>query len=229
MQGKSGRSVKKLAAGPKYISPLQLSLEGFETPFERNLNRENRWVKLAGAIPWDKIVPYYNRVFSSNEGRPPISGRVIIGAMIIKHIENLTDRDTIQHITENMYMQYFLGYSSFTDEAPFTAPLFVAIRKRMTLELTNRISDLIATHAIAQQDQQDQEDQEDQEREEPFNNEPNKELPSSTSTSEGQSTGTTDKIVPTEPATKGKLLMDATVAPQHITFPTDLKLLHAAR
>lgn len=28
---------------------------------------------------------------------------------------------------------------------------------------------------------------------------------------------------------KGKLLMDATVAPQHITFPTDLKLLNAAR
>lgn len=27
---------------------------------------------------------------------------------------------------------------------------------------------------------------------------------------------------------KGKLLMDATVAPQNITFPTDLKLLNAA-
>jgi hypothetical protein len=67
----------KLAIGPEYISPLQLSLVGFELPLERNLNRQNCWVKLAGAIPWDKIVPYYNRVFSSNEGRPPISGRVI--------------------------------------------------------------------------------------------------------------------------------------------------------
>ena len=28
---------------------------------------------------------------------------------------------------------------------------------------------------------------------------------------------------------KGKVLMDATVAPQNITFPTDLKLLNAAR
>ena len=27
----------------------------------------------------------------------------------------------------------------------------------------------------------------------------------------------------------GKLLMDATVAPQNITYPTDLKLLNAAR
>jgi IS5 family transposase len=222
MQGKSGRSVKKLAAGPKYISPLQLSLEGFETPFERNLNRENRWVKLAGAIPWDKIVPYYNRVFSSNEGRPPISGRVIIGAMIIKHIENLTDRDTIQHITENIYMQYFLGYSSFTDEAPFTAPLFVAIRKRMTLELTNKISDLIAMYGIQQGEEQA-----------PIVSKDDSDSDSSSSTfileNAGASEHTTDTAVNSEPAPKGKLLMDATVAPQHITFPTDLKLLNAAR
>ena len=58
--------------------------------------------------------------------------------MIIKQIEGLTDRTTIQHIEENMFMQYFLGYSSCTNEAPFTAPLFLAIRKRMSLELTSK-------------------------------------------------------------------------------------------
>jgi hypothetical protein len=44
--------------------------------------------------------------------------------MIIKHIEWLTDSATIQHIEENMFMQYCPGYSSFTNEAPFTAPIF---------------------------------------------------------------------------------------------------------
>jgi IS5 family transposase len=47
MQGKSSKGGKKLAASPKYMSPSQLSLEGFETPFERNLNKNNRWVRLA--------------------------------------------------------------------------------------------------------------------------------------------------------------------------------------
>ena len=31
------------------------------------------------------------------------------------------------------------------------------------------------------------------------------------------------------PANKGKLITDATVAPQNITYPTDLKLFNAAR
>jgi IS5 family transposase len=223
MQGKSNKSPKKLAAKPSYISPNQLTLAGFETPFVNQLNKDNRWVKMSQAIPWDKIVPYYDQLFSSSEGRAPISGRIIIGAMIIKHIEGFTDRAAIQHIQENMFMQYFLGYSSFTNEAPFTAPLFVAIRKRMSLELTTKISDVIALHCIMEPEG----------------------LPDKVTDppTDVRATETEDMvsrplcvskpssaiIPPTDLPHKGKLIMDATVAPQHITFPTDLKLLNAAR
>lgn len=41
------RPNKKPAPAPKYISPARLPSEGFETPFERSLNPENRWVLLA--------------------------------------------------------------------------------------------------------------------------------------------------------------------------------------
>ena len=219
MQGKSNRSPKKLAAKPAYVSPNQLTLMGFETPFVNQLCKDNRWVKMAQAIPWDKIVPYYDQLFSSSEGRAPISGRVIIGAMIIKHIEDLTDRATILHIQENMFMQYFLGYSSFTNEAPFTAPLFVAIRKRLSLELTTKISEVIALHCM-----------EDRDPEEPSDKDPN---PSqSTSGTEEQEVAAPAEPVPvaaTTPPPQGKMIIDATVAPQNITFPTDLKLLCAAR
>lgn len=219
MQGKSHKSRRKLAAKPVYVSPNQLTLAGFETPFVNQLNKDNRWVKMAQAIPWDKIVPYYDQLFTSSEGRAPISGRVIIGAMIIKHIEDLTDRATILHIQENMFMQYFLGYSSFTNEAPFTAPLFVAIRKRMSLELTTKISEVIALHCMK-----------DQEPEEPSDPPP----PACTSMSDteeqkvAEPTETTPVVAADLPP-QGKLIIDATVAPQHITYPTDLKLLCAAR
>ena len=220
MQGKSHKSPKKLAAKPAYVSPNQLTLIGFETPFVNQLNKDNRWVKMAQAIPWDKIVPYYDQLFTSSEGRAPISGRVSIGAMIIKHIEDLTDRATILHIQENMFMQYFLGYSSFTNEAPFTAPLFVAIRKRMSLELTTKISEVIALHCM-----------DDEEPEEPLDKDPDP--PQSTSVPEGEEAVVaapvgTEPVFATPPP-QGKLIIDATVAPQDITFPTDLKLLCAAR
>lgn len=216
MQGKPDKVPKKLAAKPSYISPNQLTLAGFETPFVNQLNKDNRWVKMAQAIPWDKIVPFYDQLFSSSEGRAPISGRIIIGAMMIKHIEDLTDRATILHIQENMFMQYFLGYSSFTNEAPFTSPLFVAIRKRMSLELTAKISEVIALHCIREQ-------------EDPADNDtdPSQGIALS-ATSDPAATGII-VVNATEPRHKGRLLMDATVAPQHITFPTDLKLLSAAR
>jgi len=47
--------------------------------------------------------------------------------LIIKHICDLSDRETIQQIQENMYMQYFIGYSGFSDEEPFDPSLFVGI------------------------------------------------------------------------------------------------------
>ena len=84
----------------------------------------------------------------STTGRPPISARVVIGSLIIKHMCNLDDRETVAQITENMYMQYFLGYSSFTTEAPFDASLFVEFRNRMGMEQINAMNDKI--HALAQ-------------------------------------------------------------------------------
>jgi len=121
------KTIKKGASTPKYVSPNQLTLCGFETPFAQALTTENRWVKLSEQIPWDKIVGKYDLQFKSAEGRPPISGRVVIGAVIIKHLLNLTDRETVMQIQENMFLQYFLGYSSFTNEAPFSPSLFVLI------------------------------------------------------------------------------------------------------
>ena len=148
MQGDRSNSIKKRASTPNYVSPNQLTLCGFETPFEQQLTTQNRWVKMGKSIPWDKIVPHYDKLFSSKEGRPPISGRVILGAMIIKHIEKLSDRATILHIQENMFMQYFLGYTSFTNEEPFSDTLFVEIRKRLSLELLSKINDVIALHSL---------------------------------------------------------------------------------
>jgi hypothetical protein len=152
MQGKtSGRPVKRtkrLAATPEYVSPGQLTLPGFETPFEQKLDPGNRWVQLAAAIPWDKIVGKYDKIFKSKEGRRPISGRIILGSVIIKHLGNLSDREVVAQIQENMYLQYFLGYSSFTTEAPFSPSLFVEIRERLSMDLLGEINEAIVLDII---------------------------------------------------------------------------------
>ena len=135
---------KKRAPVPEYVSPNQLTLEGFETPFERKLNPNNRWVVLAHLIPWDEICGLYLKLVPAGKtGRPALSPRLILGSLIIKHMCNLDDRETVDLISENIYMQYFLGYTSFTDEKPFDASLFVDFRKRLGVANVNAINERI--------------------------------------------------------------------------------------
>ena len=108
---------KTCAPSPKYVSQNQLVMEGFETPFEKTLKSDNRWVTLAHLIPWDEICNLYlKHVGISDTGRPPLNPRIVIGSLIIKHLCNLDDREAVDQMSENIYMQYFLGYSSFTNE-----------------------------------------------------------------------------------------------------------------
>ena len=191
---------------------------------------------MAHSIPWDRLVKYYDDLFPSKEGRPAISGRVILGAVIIKHLSDLSDRETIAQIQENMFLQYFLGYSSFTNEEPFSDTLFVEIRKRLSIDLLGKINEAIALYCIEMQEARlkDQQEARNKKQDTPpiQNNDPDGNnvilAPEIKVALVEENMEQKEEPLP-QKQNKGKLLMDATVAPQNITFPTDLKLLNAAR
>ena len=228
MQGFMTKSSKKRASTPNFVSPSQLVLEGFETPFSKQLNANNRWVKLAHQIPWDQICNIYTKkVGLSHTGRPPISPRIVIGSLIIKHICNLDDRETVAQISENMYMQYFLGYSSFTAEPPFDASLFVEFRNRMGLEQINAINEKVVAMANALAAAKEEKKAAAQKKEEKDDDSADQEPASSEEQqSEGESAG--QELAPM-PENNGRVLLDATCCPQDIAYPTDLNLLSEAR
>jgi hypothetical protein len=186
-------------------------LTGFETPFSRSLRSDNRWVVMAHKIPWDTLVSVYKtQLGNSKTGADGINPRVAIGSMIIKHICNLSDRETVQQIQENMYMQYFIGYSSFSDEEPFDASLFVEFRKRLGIEQINAINDKILGLSAEKANGDDCD-----------NNNDNQQSCGSDKVIEQKSTE--------DISHKGKLIADATACPQDIAYPTDLNLLNDAR
>ncbi len=214
---------KRRASAPDYVSPNQLTLEGFETPFEQALNPKNRWVTLANLIPWDEICNLYlKHVGVSNTGRPPINPRIVIGSVIIKHLCNIDDRETVDQISENVYMQYFLGYSSFTNQAPFDASLFVEFRKRLGFEQLNAINERIISLRANLATQQINTHEANAE---------GSDAPKTGSAPDNHSQSAQDEKQHTDAPTinKGRLLMDATACPQDIAFPTDLNLLSDAR
>ena len=52
-----------------------------------NLSKDNRWVKLADALDWDYIeVEYNKRLRNQKVGARNKPARMVVGALIIKHI-----------------------------------------------------------------------------------------------------------------------------------------------
>ncbi|WP_255327718.1 transposase, partial [Prevotella sp. S7-1-8] len=51
---------------------------------------------------------------NSHNGAGNKPARMVVGALIVKHVEKLSDEKTIQAIQENPYMQYLLGLEKFT-------------------------------------------------------------------------------------------------------------------
>ena len=128
----------------RYTPENQLSIEEFKTPFQNSLSTDNRWVKLSKLVPWDTFAAKYILMMNSGFGRPGTSPRVVLGALIIKHKENLSDQGVIEAIQENVYMQYFLGLPEFSTTPVFDSSLFVAIRQRVGADVFDALNvDLI--------------------------------------------------------------------------------------
>ena len=201
-----------------YKNSKQQILLGFESPFETQLNNENRWVKLSEVVPWDRLAEGYHLSLCAKGGRPAKDARLVIGAVIIKHKLSLSDRETVQQIQENPYLQYFVGLPEYQNKEPFTASLFVAIRKRMGDDVFERFNQAIIDSldhkkkagSVASSDKSNDDDP--------------------TQGKELQSTIEGDNESSSSPKThQGKLILDATVVEQAIRFPTDINLLNEGR
>lgn len=79
----------------------ELTPGNFELPFEGKLSPNNRWVIMAELVPWDEFEEEYAKNFSEEKGAPAKSFRMALGALIIKEKLGISDRETIEQISEN--------------------------------------------------------------------------------------------------------------------------------
>lgn len=114
-----------------YTSQYQTKIEEFSSINHINLNPSNRWIILAGFLPWDELVAIYKKRFSATMGAGSIDPRHVIGAFIVKHKLGLTDQETLLTISENPYMQFFLGLDHYQPDLLFSPTLFVEMRKKL--------------------------------------------------------------------------------------------------
>lgn len=184
----------------------------FFLPFGGRLNPDNRWVVLASLIPWSRVEDaYMTKLGDTTQGSKSYPVRLALGALLIKERMGLSDQETVEQITENPYLQYFIGLASFQDKAPFNPSSMTHFRKRLGASVINQVNEWIV-------EAQTRDTKDDDSNDPPKGSDGNKDKAASgePSTQEGHSN-------------QGKLMMDATCAPADIAYPTDLRLLNQAR
>ena len=182
----------------------------FQTPahfqFQKaKLDPNNRWILMAELIPWDLIEEKYKTKFSTRSGRLAKPVRMALGSHLIREKLGLSDRETVEMIKENPYMQFFIGLEGFEQQAPFDPSLMTWFRKRLTAEMIGEVNEYVIGKAT-------------------------KSAKSPPKGGSGTGTTTPDANACEEKtANKGTLIADATCIPSDIRYPTDVSLLSEAR
>lgn len=183
----------------KPIEKIQHSFLDFNQPMGLHMNPNNRWIKMADCIPWDEFEIKYAELFPSDTGNVAKPLRMALGALIIQTKFQYADRELVEQITENPYLQYFIGLPGYQEDAPFDASTLVLFRKRISAEMLMEANEYLLAH-----------------KDDDKNN-PNP-------PSAGGSGDDTSKE-----ENKGTLTLDATCAPANIRYPQDISLLNEAR
>ena len=165
-----------------------------------HMNPKNRWIRLADQIPWNVFEEKYAQLFPSNTGNVAKPLRMALGSLIIQKKLQFSDRELVEQITENPYLQYFIGLPGYQETSPFDASTLTLFRKRLTQEIIMEVNEYILDH--------------DDENTPPTSGS-GKEEPSRSSQE--------------EPENQGTLIVDAPCAPANIRSPQDVSLLNEAR
>lgn len=90
----------------------------FRVELEDLLNLEHPLVRLAQKIPWEQFDEAFDSLYCTDNGRPAIATRLMVGLHYLKHTYNLSDDSTVARWTENPYWQYFCGMKYFEYNVP---------------------------------------------------------------------------------------------------------------
>ena len=223
----------------KATDKSQPSFLDFNQPLGMHMSPNNRWVRLAELIPWDEYEKKYAARFKSSLGNVAKPCRMALGALIIQKRLNFSDRELVEEITENPYLQYFIGLPGYQEKPPFDASTLVYFRKRLNIDMEKFMNDKFLERQKAKRDDarrkkaqraknDDHNDHSKGGSGTGENTKPETEVAQPAS-SESDAADSQKVETDTEQPNEGTLIIDATCAPSNIRFPQDFSLLNEAR
>ena len=86
--------------------------------------------KLADAIPWEQFEDAFSEYYSE-VGRPAKPIRLMVGLLLLKQLEDLSDEVVVARWVRDPYFQYFCGMTEFQWELPCNPTDLVHFRNRI--------------------------------------------------------------------------------------------------
>ncbi|MCB1080681.1 MAG: IS5 family transposase [Chlamydiia bacterium] len=121
---------------PKHQPNNQQEL--FRQRLDNIINMKHELVLLSHGIDWGRLDTHFGQFFSEN-GRPGIPSRMMIGLHILKHTFALSDEEVCASWVENPYFQYFCGETFFQHDVPIERSSMTHWRKRVGDEALNML------------------------------------------------------------------------------------------
>ncbi len=102
----------------------------FRARLDQIINMKHELVQLASKVDWDWIDGEIAPLYSEN-GRPGIATRFMIGLLLLKHIYGLFDEGVCERWVHDPYFQYFTGEEFFQHAFPHERSDLSHWRKRL--------------------------------------------------------------------------------------------------
>lgn len=109
---------------------LQDSYHLFQQDLEHLLDQRQPLYKLSNHIDWQSLEKSFESCYKQG-GRPALPTRLMVGLLLLKQLENLSDERVCQAWQRDPYMQYFCGEEYFQWNLPCEPSELVHFRKRI--------------------------------------------------------------------------------------------------
>ncbi len=111
----------------------------FGTDLLMQLDPGDPLLKLASAIPWQEFEESFSIHYTAATGAPSKPIRLMVGLLVLKQLENLSDEAVVLQWKRNPYYQAFCGMKEFQRKLPCHSTELVHFRKRIGAEGVERI------------------------------------------------------------------------------------------
>ena len=105
----------------------------FRSRLSNQINMNHELIKLSKQIDWSFIEEEIKKISPEKKGagRNALPIRLVVGLLILQHMNNLSDEEVVSKWLENPYWQYFCGYDYLQIEFPLDASSLTRWRKRI--------------------------------------------------------------------------------------------------